>query len=175
MTTIDILILTALLITVLVALSVVINTAGTLLRRPDEQGSQPEKPFALLDYSWRIEGIVYRHHRLSGVLIALASGVFLWQAATGLGSLLASESLWSTAWWLLIASHGFTLLIGLIILLRPSRLKSLEALANRHYELEGDSPVSNTVNPLALILLVTACIVLAGLVILLLERLNIVG
>ncbi len=172
MTTTDILILTALLVTVLVALSVVINAAGTLLGRHGEYGPRPDKPFALLDCSWRVEGIIYRHHRISGVLIILASGVFLWQAASYLGALQAGASIWSTAWWVLVASHGITLLIGLVILLRPSRLKSLEAVANRHYELERKSPVSPPLNPQALILLLTACIVLAGLVLLLLERLN---
>jgi hypothetical protein len=175
MTTTDILTLTALLVTVLIALSVVINAAGSLFRRPGESGSSPDKPLALLDYGWRIEGIVYRHHRIAGGLIVLASGVFLWQAASYLDSLPTGESIWSMAWWLLVASHGFTALVGIIILLRPSRLKSLETLANRRYELDGDSPVSSTVNPLALILLVTACIVLAGLVMLLLERLSMAG
>jgi len=99
--------------------------------------------FARLDQPVTWERFFYRHHRLLGALITLGAAYVLlrWAfdfqraellsllgrrwTANGLDSLvLAGE-------WIVVGLHVLLLIVGLVILFRPSQLKVLEQSANR--------------------------------------------
>lgn len=89
----------------------------------------------VLDRSWRIERFVYRHHRYFGLFIIAGALVILTVLSTTrfwtidlVAFLIRSVPIVSgLIWGLAIA----ILLIGLIVLTRPSFLKGFESLANR--------------------------------------------
>lgn len=98
---------------------------------------------SILDRSWRIERLIYRHHRLVGG--AIFSGALTFLTLLGLlhNRVLSNEFSGPPGHALLVqlvvaAAWGFAvlaLLIGLFVIIRPSVLKGLESLANRHIEL----------------------------------------
>ncbi len=169
----DILMLTALLVVMLVAMALLVSGLGLVAHAllgpvsPPNETVRDKRP-------WRVEHLVYRHHRIAGTLITLGSAWFLWQFFQGPINGLA-DSAWSILWWGLAAAHACTLLIGLVILFRPSRLKPIESLANRRYDLGLTSaPVNATRSPALHGLLIAgiAAVVLVGMSLLLLERLG---
>jgi hypothetical protein len=95
-----------------------------------------EKP-----YSW--ERFFYRHHRVLGGLITLGAAYVLLRWAFDFnrnGFLHVIDRHWvtnnldwliSAAEWIVVAIHVFVLGIGLVVLFRPSELKTLERSANR--------------------------------------------
>lgn len=92
----------------------------------------------LLDRQWRIERLVYKHHRIFG-LIVLAAGAFcIWQMTRAeLIVFFNGGSPLSSLTWMLLLAQGFNLLIGLVILFRPSLLKPVEAFSNRWHSLDA--------------------------------------
>jgi hypothetical protein len=97
---------------------------------------------ALFDRRRSIERVLYRHHRAFGaavIVAAIAWLVTLWAlndhplAMTVLAKILRPldvEAVILTSWVLAVFALG----IGLILLIRPSALKKLEAAANRWVE-----------------------------------------
>ena len=99
--------------------------------------------FRTLDRPHTLERFFYRHHRLLGALIALGAGFVLWEWTfayhrAGLFGMLGAR--WSRPelnWiiaageWIVVGLHALILVIGLVILLRPSLLKNLESEGNR--------------------------------------------
>lgn len=90
-----------------------------------------------LEYPIWIERWLYRHHRITGSLL-LAAGLLFFAAVVfpfGIqqpAAALPGESIfWEALLWLLTLAHGVAAVLGLVILIRPSALKSLEAVANR--------------------------------------------
>lgn len=175
MTSADILVLTALLVVALASLALLASGIGLVvhgIRKPnaavEHDGNRQQ--------SWQVERLVYRHHRLAGILITLGSAWFLWQSLQGaaLADTITSIS-WTVFWSTLTGAHACTFLIGLVILLKPSRLKPIESLANRRFELdlpkierhETSHPALN-----GLVLILIATVVLTGMGLLLLERLG---
>lgn len=84
-----------------------------------------------------VERWFYRHHRITGGLL-LAAGllyflvvVFRQDAAAVLEVLPGTDLPWVALFWLLTLAHGCAAVLGLVILIRPSALKPLEAAANR--------------------------------------------
>lgn len=93
------------------------------------------------DRSYRIERILYRHHRLTGLLLTLSACLLVWLSApvdilkrallallAYLGQLSANAQLWP------LINTGLAcivLAVGLTIAFRPSALKPLEAYLNR--------------------------------------------
>lgn len=99
--------------------------------------------FGVLDQPRHLERFFYRHHRLLGGLIVLGAGYVLsrWVFAYDRKDVLA---LLSPRWlargmdWVplaleavLIALHAAILVVGLLIMFRPSLLKGVEKAANR--------------------------------------------
>jgi hypothetical protein len=96
-----------------------------------------------LDQPHHIERFLYRHHRILGLMIVAGAGFVLWRWAFAYER---SEflALLGTSWatkgldWLpaametaLIALHGAILMVGLLVIFRPSLLKGFERTANR--------------------------------------------
>lgn len=98
--------------------------------------------FGVLDRPRHIERFFYRHHRSVGILIVLGAAYVLWRWAfaydrSDLQAVLGRRWLDRGLDWLpaalevaLVALHGAILVIGLVIMFRPSLLKGLERAAN---------------------------------------------
>lgn len=178
MSSIDLLIVTALTVVMLVSVALLIAGIGLLLRglsgrRPSE--SAPEPSLALLDRQWHIERLLYRHHRITGLVIIGAAAYFLWQ--TFHRELLGHIAVdWQPAWWLLVAGSGINLIIGSIIILRPSGLKPVESMANRWFPLDTRKLVvwlNARPGLRGVLILITALLALIAAATLLLERIGI--
>lgn len=99
--------------------------------------------FALLDRPHYKERILYRHHRLTGALVSGVALLCLLRLGLDVDSgrlavvirYLADTPfqvwLYQQLYWILLASLVLALLAGLVILVRPSALKRLEAWGNR--------------------------------------------
>lgn len=96
-----------------------------------------------LDQPHHIERFLYRHHRILGIMIVAGAGFVLWRWAfayersevlVALGGTFVNKGLdWipaalETA---LVALHGAILIVGILVIFRPSLLKSFERTANR--------------------------------------------
>lgn len=118
---------------------------GALFRLNDRLS----RPVAVRGLDWlqasiTVERWCYRHHRLFGSLLASAAAWVLWRwsAIHGDAALRAfsrPELDWIVAALegLLVGLHAVILLLGLVIMLRPSLLRRTESAANRWYELPG--------------------------------------
>ncbi|HEY9148910.1 MAG TPA: hypothetical protein VIQ22_07845 [Gammaproteobacteria bacterium] len=101
------------------------------------------RPLRPLEISRNLDRYIYRHHRGLGLLIIAASAFTLYrllfrfdnvQAAQLFAGLLPTpllEALFSALHLALILGHLFAIVTGLVLYLRPSALKGLEAGANR--------------------------------------------
>lgn len=94
----------------------------------------------LFEHSWRIERFFYRHHRLAGGLIVIFSLIFLLLLAIYSGQQVTFTGFWGTPRGFMILRvvsiaawfcSSFALLVGTVVLLRPSLLKPLETRANQ--------------------------------------------
>lgn len=106
--------------------------------------------FKALDTPHPLERFFYQHHRVLGTLIVLGAGFVLWQwmfayQRSGLFGMLGArwarpELNWIIAAgeWIVVGLHALILLIGLVILIRPSLLKNLENQTNRWHK-AGDT------------------------------------
>lgn len=90
-----------------------------------------------LEYPVWMERWFYRHHRITGSLLLAAGLLFFFLVLFQHGIAGAAEALpgrgwaWEALFWLLTIAHAAAAVLGLVILLRPSALKPLEAVANR--------------------------------------------
>lgn len=103
-----------------------------------------------LDRSYHIERKIYRHHRISGLLLTFAAGLWFWLISPGeivrhsiaaihayVSHLLARGELLT----LIQASVACTIFaIGILITFRPSLLKPVEAYLNREKALRSRKP-----------------------------------
>lgn len=130
MTSMNILLLTTLVVVSLLALGLLATGIGMTLAPGRINPSA--SPWRMLDRQWYVERIIYRHHRLTGLLIVLGAGLFL-RHTVGSGIPAESSRLtaWQPLWWLLTGGNAVNVLIGLIIMIRPSLLRALEQAANR--------------------------------------------
>jgi hypothetical protein len=99
--------------------------------------------FDALDRSRQVERTVYRYHRWFGFIILVGASyclyIFLFNIDVQrmirilpiVGNSGFSAWLYEMLYYLLICANALALVTGLIILLRPSLLKSLETIANR--------------------------------------------
>jgi hypothetical protein len=96
-----------------------------------------------LDQPHHIERFLYRHHRILGAMIVAGAGFVLWRWAfayerseflAAMGTRFLADGLdWlpaalETA---LVALHGGILMVGFLVIFRPSLLKGFERTANR--------------------------------------------
>lgn len=144
MSTSTILILTVLLLVLILAVALLTGSLALLVGGPREDDRDHGGLVAalrLLDRQWQIERLIYRHHRIVGGIV-LATGIFcVWRlASTDLLVLLNGSSATSALTWTLLLGQGFNLVVGMIILLRPSLLKPLESLSNRWHGLDTGQP-----------------------------------
>ena len=102
--------------------------AGLLTRRSTTTDQPPRRDPT--ERQWRIERWVYRYHRAFGSLVIAVSVLFFFKTWLH-GLLFAGGPAWQAAWWLLALGMGLNLVIGLVLVTRPSRLKPLEQLSNR--------------------------------------------
>ena len=98
-----------------------------------------------LDRAWRVEPWFYRHHRLVGGAIVAGAAIVLWQGLQGydraqvLSALAPRLQALALDWivdglqWAVVLIHVAALLLGLLVLARPSAIKNVEARANRWY------------------------------------------
>ncbi len=96
----------------------------------------------VLERPWRIERLIYRHHRLFGGIVVAGALTLLLMLGMYHGQKFASSAahlsrgaylveLARVALWIFAA---FALLIGIVIAIRPSAIKRFEVLANRWIE-----------------------------------------
>lgn len=116
--------------------------------------------FEALDRPYSLERIFYRHHRLTGALITLGSSFVLWQwmfayRRSGVFSMLAArwsqpELSWavSAGEWIVVGLHLLILVVGLVILLRPSLLKAIESGGNRWHQPKVAQGLDHVYSPL---------------------------
>jgi len=142
----------ALLVALMVGLALALTVGVLLLARPRilfalnarlSRWVDTRAAFGLLDQPHHLERFFYRHHRILGVMIVLGSGYVLWRWAfdyerSDLVALLGRQWLARGLDWVppaleaaVVALHGAILVVGLLILFRPSLLKGLERTANR--------------------------------------------
>lgn len=106
--------------------------------------------FAHLDRMlWNLEPRIYRHHRIAGTLLAAAAAYVLWQWAFAYDREHALRVLaprlqglgldWLAIGleWVVVLVHAGALLLGAVIVVRPSLLKGLERAANQWHK-HGD-------------------------------------
>ncbi len=115
--------------------------------------------FEALDRPYSLERIFYRYHAVAGSLITLGSSFVLWQwtfayQRNGVFSMLGArwarpELNWAVTAgeWIVVGLHILILVIGLIILLRPSLLKSLESGGNRWHRPEVARALDRVYSP----------------------------
>lgn len=174
----DILIITALLTLLVLGLGLLLAGAGVTLQAIMGERGQPGslgRAWTAVEQQWRIEHFIYRHHRISGAVIMLASAFFFWQFATlGIFSGSPLDSAWELPIWLLVAGNAANLVVGLIVFFRPSRLKPIEAVTNHWFAVDSRSVANRlAMHPRlrGLLILLAAVVVLAGTGVLLTERL----
>ena len=140
-----ILILTVLVLVLVLAVALLAGSLALLLGRPREdelRGGGLIAALRVLDRQWQVERLIYRHHRLFGVIVLLTGTFCLWQLGRAdLIALLDGSSTASALLWILLLGQGFNLVVGLVILLRPSLLKPVESLSNRWH---GSDPNGGT-------------------------------
>ena len=135
--------------------------AGLAAILPDT--AQYRKLQRLLERPWRIERMVYRHHRLVGSVIIIGAlvllGVLGIKHTRFFGAGLPAGSGARVAEFLVWALALSILLIGFVVQIRPSALKGFEALANRSIQLSPTKMPSH--RPIGFLLLVAGIICLA--------------
>ena len=151
----------------LVAIGVVLIVAGSgaLL-----VGSARYRTLRLvLDRSWWVERYIYRHHLAFGAAIVVGALIFLallfryhgidirnvsWPASQGAQfTLLVRIAAWLFA--------GVALLVGLIVVVRPSALKDIEQKANRWVEPSRPTLLQSRKVGILLLLVGIACLLLS--------------
>ncbi len=97
------------------------------------------------------EPFFYRHHGwtggliLAGALFFLLSLLFRFTPEMAAAALPGVDWIWIAVIWILITGNVFAVAVALVILLRPSALKPLEAAANRWISLRRASrPLDRT-------------------------------
>ena len=105
--------------------------------------------FGALDLSRDHERFYYKYHRFFGgsIMILAAISIYMLAFYTGMDATVASlqklavslfgKWLLETCYYILIGLCGLALVAGLVIFVRPSLLKSLEAWSNRWIDTQG--------------------------------------
>src|SRR5690349_6944315 len=144
-----------LLVALMVGLLLALFVGGLLLARPQalfvlnarlSRWVDTRTTLGKLDQPHHIERFLYRHHRILGIMIVAGAGFVLWRWAFYYerSELLAAIG---TRWqargldWIpaaletaLVALHGLILMVGVLVMIRPSLLKGLERTANHWTE-----------------------------------------
>ncbi len=141
-----------LLVVLMVGLALALAVGALLLARPEalfalnarlSRWIDTRSTFGVLDQPRHLERFFYRHHRILGGLIVAGAGYVLWRWAfsydrADLLALLGRR--WVTAGldWIpaaveavLVTLHVVVLVLGALIMFRPSLLKGVERAANR--------------------------------------------
>lgn len=96
-----------------------------------------------LDAPRHTEPWIYRHHRIVGALLVIATAFFFWRLATNYSTAalaalfagtmppIALEMLATAATSILVIGNAAGLILGVVIFVRPSALKGAEGWANR--------------------------------------------
>jgi len=113
--------------------------------------------FGKLDQPHHIERFLYRHHRALGIMIVAGAGFVLWRWAfayerseflAALGTRFVASGLdWMPAALetALVALHGAILLVGILVIFRPSLLKTFERTANRWQQGPATTPLDTVI------------------------------
>ena len=116
---------------------------ATSVEQEADQKLSLRKALKPLEIPRHTERFFYRYHRSVGALIALLGAIFLWlylvegegsRIADWFGRQAAGELLaaWSAGiGGLLVVINGLAIVLGIVMAVRPSALKGIEAVANR--------------------------------------------
>ncbi|WP_376690395.1 hypothetical protein [Wenzhouxiangella sp. EGI_FJ10409] len=171
-----ILVSTVLIVLLVVAIALLTASIALLTGRPGRANTSSGgllEALQLLDRQWRIERLVYRHHRIFGLLVLLASAFCLWQIGRSeLAGYLHTGSAASAMVWLVLIAQACNLLIGLTLLLRPSLLKPIEAVGNRWHRLESSAGRPKALRATAVLLALVGLAVLLASATLLLQQID---
>lgn len=107
-----------------------------------------------------LERIIYKHHYVFGALVMLFTSLCVYMMLfytdvsqvlnkiSSMANTVFGEWLLETFYYMLIAANAVAFVIGFIIFIRPSALKSLEAKANHWVEAEEKLNVLNSIRDL---------------------------
>lgn len=175
MSPLDILWLTAMVAAGVLALGLLLAALGMLWNGEPGQTINGDR-IRWPDRRWHLERRFYRHHRLGGCVIVVVAGLFFRQLAQGsLPISWPGAPPWQPVWWLLIAANGANLVIGALVLLRPSLLKPVESVVNRWLVLDLHGLVAKLADQPRLrgaLLLVVAIVTLSVTAVMLLDSLR---
>lgn len=119
----------SILTTCLLIAGITLFMLGLLVIRDCERSVPAASLLVILNKTWRIERMVYRHHRASGIAIIVGSLVWLLFLEMSAPTVQVNPALRVVG----TVAYCFallTFLIGLFVTVRPSKLKRLEMLAN---------------------------------------------
>lgn len=88
---------------------------------------------SILDQPRYIEPFIYRHHRVSGLILTVLTAYFLWRAGTAFIPPVVPP----TPYIILVVFNAMAFLLGVVIFTRPSLLKRTERTANRWLHTEA--------------------------------------
>lgn len=133
MSSADIILVTILVVLAVLSLGLLVGAMGLLIQHRDRRAQSDlgiREVFGFLDQRWHLERWFYRHHRVFGAIITATAAFCAWQLLA-----LIPTSGQGMGWaWLLptvLAAQSFNAGIGIVVMVRPSALKSFEASANR--------------------------------------------
>lgn len=173
MSAVDILIITILLVLALVGLGLLLAGAGMTVQALTGRDKGLPQAWFELERQWHIERLVYRHHRISGILILAAAAFFFWQFTTH--GVFSAAGNWQPLALALAVGNAINALIGLVILFRPSGLKPIETAANRWFAVDTHhlgEQLRTHPRLRGLLIVLVALILLSGALLLLGERIE---
>lgn len=165
MTTPGILMVTLLVVALVLALALLAGSLALLVTAGDSKighHSGLRQSLHELDRQWRIERWVYRHHRVFGLLVVMIALTCIWQLShLQFFAASAATEPWALLAWLLAGGQVVNLIIGILIITRPSLLKPLEDLSNRWHRITAFDAGSRLPARLRALLLVVVALVVA--------------
>jgi hypothetical protein len=163
----DILLITILVVLAILSLGLLVGTMGLLIRyhgqkEPADFGIR--QVLGLLDKRWHLERWFYRHHRPCGLIIITTAGFCAWQLVVSLPPH-GEHTIQAVLLTAILAGQALNGAIGIMVLVRPSILKPIEARANRWHttRLSGGAETSpgRAALPIATVAMVTLVTVVA--------------
>jgi hypothetical protein len=94
------------------------------------------------------ERLIYRHHRVIGLLIIVSTAVCIYMMAfysditvilnkiLQMTDSIFGQTMLATSYYILIGANIIAFIVGLILVIRPSVLKSIEKISNNWFETE---------------------------------------
>lgn len=111
-----------------------------------------------LDRNRDLHRLIYRRHRLVGVVLVVCAATVLWVILTRFNPHVAVSAfrrfvppfwmsiLVETLWWVVVPANAIAVIVGLVMIGRPSALKRAETWANREFSTDRISRLVDSVH-----------------------------